>query len=210
MLPGSYAVSAAVIIAIGGFLSCFAGFRLFRLILGIYGFLIGALISTSITGAQDAWTLTMAVIVGGIVGSILMLAAYFVGVGLVGAGLAALGLNVAWRFGFGAEPPTMLLVVVAVVGALGALSVARYVVIFGTALAGAWSLIVGGLAIAGEGPAIDASGGGSIWVFYPVDAGASARWVIPGWIALSVAGIVVQLATSGKRKRNDPTRRGRR
>ena len=194
---------AAAIIAVGGFLACFAGFRLFRVVLGLYGFLIGAFVSTSVTGASDPWTLTMAVIAGGVVGAVLMLAAYFVGVGLVGAGLAALALNIVWRYGFGGEPPTIVLVIVAVLGALGALAVARYVVILGTALAGAWSLLVGGMALAGR-TAIDATASGSFWVFYPLDAGAQARWVIPAWIALSVAGVAVQLATSGKGKRKAP------
>ena len=40
-----------------------------------------------------------------------------------------------WRVVSGGEPPTVVLVVVCVLGALAALSVVRYVVIFGTALA---------------------------------------------------------------------------
>jgi protoheme IX farnesyltransferase len=46
-----------------------------------------------------------------------MIAAYFIGVGLVGAGLAALAINVLWRAG-GGEPPTVVIVVAAVLGAL--------------------------------------------------------------------------------------------
>jgi hypothetical protein len=198
VLPGAYAVPAAAIVTVGGLLACFAGYRLFRLVLGLYGFLIGAFVSTSATGAQDPWTLTLAIVVGGLVGALLMIAAYFVGVGLVGAGLAALGLNLVWRAGLGGEPPTLVLVIVAVLGALGALSVARHVVIIGTALAGAWSLIVGGMALAGHASALEAASGGAVWVFYPLDAGMPTRWVIPGWIALSVAGVAVQLATTGR------------
>ncbi len=68
-----------------------------------------------------------------------MVAAYFIGVGLIGAGLAALALNALWRVVGGGDPPTLVLVLVCVLGALAALSVVRYVVVFGTAIAGAWT-----------------------------------------------------------------------
>ena len=45
------------------------------------------------------------------------------------------------------EPPTVALVVLCVLGALGALSVTRWVVIISTSIAGAWTLIVGGAAM---------------------------------------------------------------
>ena len=146
MLPASYATPTAVVLALGGLLACFAGYRLFRLVLGVYGFILGAFITTSMMGSANMWTLVLAAVVGGILGAILMIAAYFMGVGLVGAGLAALAVHVVWRV-IGGEPPTAVLVIVCVVGALGALSAARYVVVFGTALAGAWTLILGALAL---------------------------------------------------------------
>ena len=124
MLPASYATPAALVLALGGLLACFAGYRLFRLVLGIYGFMLGAFVTTSMMGAANIWALALAAVVGGLVGAVLMIAAYFIGVGLVGAGLAALVLNLLWRV-IGGEPPTWLLVVVCVLGALGALSVVR-------------------------------------------------------------------------------------
>jgi Domain of unknown function (DUF4203) len=201
VLPGSYAVPAAVVLTVGGLLACFAGFRLFRLVLGLYGFLLGALISTSLTGAQDAWTITTAVLVGGVVGAVLMIAAYFVGVGLIGAGLSALALNVGWRVLAGGDPPTLVLVVVAVLGALGALAIAKYVVIVGTSLAGAWSLLIGGLALAGDGSALEAADNGSVWIFYPLDSGVATRWIVPAWVGIAILGVFVQLATSRKGRR---------
>ena len=39
MFPSSYAAPIAVIFIVGGLLSCFAGYRLFRVVLGIYGFM---------------------------------------------------------------------------------------------------------------------------------------------------------------------------
>jgi hypothetical protein len=200
MIPASYATAAAAVLAVGGLLACFAGYRLFRLVLGIYGFIIGASITSSIVGASSMWMLVLSGVVGGLLGAVLMMAAYFIGVGLVGAGLAALVLSLLWRVieGPGAQPPTLLLVVVAVVGALGALSIVRYVVVFGTALAGAWTLIVGVLALLGSPGAMRASSTGDIWVLYPLDPSPGRWWYVALWFGLSLGGAVVQLVTTKK------------
>ena len=39
MLPPSYEFPAAILLVIGGAVACFAGYRLFRFVLAIYGFL---------------------------------------------------------------------------------------------------------------------------------------------------------------------------
>jgi hypothetical protein len=201
MLPASYASVAAVVLVVGGVLACFAGYRLFRLVLGLYGFMLGAVITTSAMGEAGTWTLVAAALVGGLVGALLMIAAYFVGVGLVGAGLAVLGLNVAWRL-VGGDPPTALLVIVAVLGALGALSIARMVVIFGTALAGAWTLIIGTLALQGDADALQAAAAGDVWVLYPLGPQDGNWWLLLAWLGIALAGILVQMAT-GKKKRKE-------
>lgn len=184
-------------LAIGGLLACFAGYRLFRIVLGLYGFLFGAFVATSIMGASNMWALTVAAIAGGVVGSVLMVAAYFMGVGLVGAGLAALVLNLGWR-AIGGEPPTWLLVIVCVVGALGALSVVRWVVVFGTAIAGSWTLIVAGLALMGDPAAVRAASAGDVWILYPLGQTGGQLWQLALWVALTIAGAVVQFAMTKK------------
>lgn len=196
MLPASYATPAAIVIAVGGFLACFAGYRLFRFILGLYGFVCGALFTTHAMGAAaGTWTLVIAAVVGGLVGALLMYAAYYIGVGLIGAGLAALAMNVVWRF-IGGDVPTVVLVIGCVIGALLALSVQRYVVIIGTALAGAWTLIVGVMALMGDKAAMHAASATDVWIFYPLNPQPTRWWLLPGWLALSLAGAVVQLGTS--------------
>jgi hypothetical protein len=197
MLPASYATPAALVLALGGLLACFAGYRLFRLVLGIYGFMLGAFVTTSMMGAANIWALALAAVVGGLVGAVLMIAAYFIGVGLVGAGLAALVLNLLWRV-IGNEPPTWLLVVVCVLGALGALSVVRWVVVFGTAIAGSWTLIVGVVALLGNRAALTAASAGDVWVFYPLHPMPDRWWYTVIWVVIAAAGVVVQLATTGK------------
>lgn len=202
MLPATYATGTAVLLAIGGLLACFGGYRLFRFVLGLYGFLFGAFMATSVMGTSDTWTLVVAAVAGGVLGALLMVVAYFMGVGLVGAGLAALAINLAWRF-VGGDPPTWLLVVVCVVGALAALSVERWVVIVGTAIAGSWTLIVAGLALMGDPAATRAASSGDVWILYPLGQTGGQMWQVALWFGLTVAGVVVQMATSrgGKRRR---------
>jgi hypothetical protein len=197
MIPASYAVPAAVVLAVSGVVACFAGYRLFRAVLGVYGFILGAMVTSSVMGTANVWALVIAAVVGGLIGAGLMIAAYFVGVGLIGAGLASLGLHLAWRV-VGGDPPVALLVIVAVLGALGALSVSRHVVIIGTALAGSWTLLVGGLALAGDRFGMLSVTAENIWVVY-----ANGPWpgywqVTAAWIGLALCGAVVQTVTTGK------------
>lgn len=196
MLPAAYVTPTAILLVVGGLLACFAGYRLFRFVLGVYGFVAGALVTSSLIGGSSTLAHVAAAIVGGVVGSLLMYAAYFIGVGLVGAGLAALALNVVWRVVAATEPPTIVLVVVCVLGALAALSVVRYVVIVGTALAGAWTAIFGGLAIMGNSAARHVVSGNGDWIVYPLDPMPNFWWIMPAWLVLAGIGVGVQLGTS--------------
>ena len=196
MLPAAYSLPAAALLAAGGALSCFAGYRLFRLVLGIFGFYLGAMIATNTVGSADTWSLILAAVVGGLVGAVLMYAAYFLGVGLVGAGLAALALDAAWRTWSGGAPPTVVLVLVCVLGALAALALVRWVIIFGTAIAGAWTLLIGALALFGSAAAMRAVNHDDIWVLYPLNPIPDRWWLTAVWIGLSIAGIITQLATA--------------
>lgn len=207
MLPASYATGTALLLAVGGLMACFAGYRLFRLVLGIYGFLFGAFLATSFMGESNTWTLVVAAIAGGVLGALLMVAAYFMGVGLIGAGLAALAINLIWRM-IGGDPPTWLLVIVCVVGALWALSVERWVVIFGTAIAGAWTLIVAGLALMGDPAAARAASAGDVWILYPLGQTGGQWWQVLTWFGLTLAGVVVQTATSRGRRRRRRAKAG--
>ena len=197
MLPASYAIPVAATLAVSGAVACFAGYRLFRIVLGVYGFILGALVTSSVMGTENVWALVLAAAVGGLIGAGLMIAAYFIGVGLIGAGLAALVLHVAWRV-IGGDPPTAVIVIVAVLGALGALSVSRHVVIIGTALAGSWTLIVGALALGGPRFNVLSVTPDNIWVVYAAGPWPSNWWVTGSWIALAIIGAAVQTATTGK------------
>ena len=202
MLPTAYATPAAVIFLIGGAMACFAGFRLFRWVLGINGFIIGALLATSAMSASSTWTLAVSAIVGGLIGAVLMVAAYFVGVAIVGAGVGAMAVHLAWSLAH-AEPPFWAVMIAAILGALGALAITRYMIIVGTAFGGSWMLIIGAMAlinIGGDHAAAKAASAGNTWIVYPLDPAPGVWWMWIVWFALGVVGAVVQLFTKGKKR----------
>src|SRR5687767_9960906 len=96
MLPNAYEVPAAVLLVLGGALACFAGYRLFRLVLGIYGFILGAMIGSALAGSESTMWMVGAALLGGVLGSVVLMFAYFIGIAIVGAGLGALIAHVGW------------------------------------------------------------------------------------------------------------------
>jgi hypothetical protein len=198
MLPGSFQLPAALLLILGGVIACFFGYRLFRLVLAIFGFILGAFAATSAFGGGPLWTLA-AVVGGGLVGAGLLMAVYFVGVALVGAGLGAVVADLVFS-ARGEEPTALMVVLFAIAGAVTASYLERYVVILGTAFGGAWALMVAVLAIAGERGAQTATATGRLWS-YPFDPMAGGPFVLV-WIVLSLAGAGVQLGwTAGKNGR---------
>ena len=144
MLPLSMQVPASVVLLAGGAIACFGGYRLFRFVLGVYGFILGALVGSSMVGTGEVWVILLAGAgAAGPSGALVLVAGYFVGVAIIGAGMAAFVVNLAWR-PFGGEPHPVALVVAAAIGAFAAMSFQRHVIIVGTAFGGAWTMLVGG------------------------------------------------------------------
>jgi hypothetical protein len=193
MFPASYQVPAAVILLGGGLLSCFVGHRLFRVVLGIYGFVAGALVTSAILGPGDPQAALLSMLVGGLAGALVLILAYFVGVALVGAALGAIVIHLIWAQ-LGREPHPFMVIAGTVAGALGALALQRYVIIAATAFAGAWTALVGALAIAAGRSATTPDG----WVLYPLRPPVGYEWMWIAWLALGAIGLVVQLATKPK------------
>lgn len=198
MLPASFQAPAAIILLLGGLLSCFAGYRVFRIVLGVYGFILGALLASSAMGADQTWYMVAAALVGGAIGALVLILAYFVGVALIGGALGALVANLAWA-AFGREPGLIAVIVLAVVGALGALALQRYVIIVATAYGGAQMAIVGGAALMSRTAADVAAR--SIYRVYPLDPLPETKWDLIAFALLGTIGLVIQLRTKSKGKR---------
>ena len=207
MLPVAYQLPAAAILVAGGLLSCLFGYRLFRFVLAIFGFIIGGLAASSVFGESAATAMVIAAIVGGIAGAALMLAAYFVGVALVGAGVGALLVNLIWTRIQG-DPHPALVIVAAVAGAVAATWLQRYVIILATAFGGAWTTVVGAAALMGNPTTLRAAAEGDIWVAYPMNPAPGQGWVPWAFVGLGLLGTLVQMYwTAGDRGRIGRRRR---
>jgi hypothetical protein len=196
MLPASYQLPAAAILLVGGIISCFFGYRLFRTVLAIFGFILGALAASSLFGVSDTGLMLIAAGVGGLVGAFVLIAAYFVGVALVGAGLGAVIANLVFSAG-DRDPSVFIVILFSVAGAVGATYLQRYFIIVGTAFGGAWTMIVGAMALIGDRTALRAAASNDVWVAYPLNPAPGQRWVVAVWIVLSLIGAGVQLGITG-------------
>ena len=201
MLPASYQAPAATILIGAGILSCFFGYRLFKVVLGMFGFAVGVLAATSFFGPAQTTSQLFAAFLGGLIGAGILLAAYFVGVALVGAGIGALLVNVIWTQVEG-DPHPAIVILFSVAGAVVATWLQRYVIIIGTAFAGAWTLLIGGLALMGDGGPLRAAAAGNPWVIYPLNPRPELEWLPWAWVALGAFGTLVQMRwTGGERGR---------
>jgi len=202
MLPQSYELPAAILLVLGGAVASFAGYRLFRFVLAIYGFILGAMLASSMMGSSNTIGMIVAALLGGIAGALIMTFAYFVGIALIGAGIGALAANMVWSTWKSIDPPALAVIALSIAGAVGAMLLQRYVLIFTTAFTGAWTMIVGGLAIAGNAAAIRATATGNVWILYPFTPLTGQRWVPIMWAVLGIVGAAVQIGiTAGKRRR---------
>jgi hypothetical protein len=201
MLPHAYELPTAVLLVLVGALTCFAGYKLFRIVLTIWGFILGAMLGSSIVGVSSAAGMVVAGLVGGLLGALVLVFAYFVGVALVGAGLGVLVAHLTWSQLHPVDPPAAVIVVASIVGAVGAMVLQRYVTIVGTAFAGAWMTTVGALAavenVATKGAMGAASG---VWILYPLSAGPEQRWVLAALVAVGLIGTAVQLSVTGRKR----------
>src|ERR1041385_606608 len=99
----------------------------------------------------------------------------------MGAAIGVLVTFVGWSAIGANEPPWLLVVALAVIGAIGAILLQRHVIAVFTAFAGAWMILVASLAASGNRhaqAAIDSHN----WVLSPFATAALAAWIPIAWI----------------------------
>ncbi len=196
MLPVAYQPAFAIACVVGGAVACFFGYRLFRLVLSLVGFALGGLMASSLVGPSDTSWMIGAWIVGGLIGMALLYAGYYVGVALTGASLGALVAHLAFQAS-GSPPPFLIVLVAAIVGAVGAMFLQKYFIVVGTAFGGSWTLILGVMALMGDKAARAAAAGGNVWVIYPLNPAPGQGWLPYAWVILSIIGAATQLGLAG-------------
>ena len=198
MLPLSLQLPGAIALILGSTVSCFFGYRLFRIVLAIGGFILGAFLASSLFGASDQTTLIVAAVIGGVLGAGMLFAAYFVGVALSGAALGVAAAHLISK-ATTSDPGFLLIVGCAVAGAVASMYLQRYFIIVFTAFGGAVGLVQGVTAsLANRGTA--AVGPNDVWIPDLLHPGSGQGWVPYAWIVLGVIGAAVQMGWTGGEK----------
>ena len=190
-------VPVAVILLVGGLLSCFLGYRLLRLLVAVYGFGLGVIIVTAFADRLEPWVMVAVMAGGGLLGALLAKAAYLAVVAVLGAGLGALVVQAGWLSAAG-DPGLWVVLSVCLAGALVALVLRKYVVIVGTSFGGAWTALVGGLALAGDDSAV-AAASGDVQQVYPLAPASTQMEFAVAWYVLGGVALLVQLRTGRRR-----------
>ncbi len=196
MLPSTLQIPAAIVLLTGGLLACFAGYRVFRIVLAIYGFILGALLASSFMGTEQTLWMVLAWVAGGLVGALILIVAYFAGVALLGAGIGAAAAHLLWA-SFKAEPGMIAVIAFSIAGALAALALQRYVIIIATAFGGAQTALVGAAALLGDTGAAQAATR-AVYRVYPIDPMPNTYWDALISLVLGIAGLIVQLSITAK------------
>jgi hypothetical protein len=183
----------------GGVISCFFGYRLFRTVLAIFGFVLGGMLASSVFGVSNTTMMLVAWVLGGLVGAFILIFAYFLGVALAGAAIGAALANVMFSIG-NRDPRALVVILFSITGAIAAMYLQRYFIIVFTAFGGAWTMIVGAMALVGDRTALKAATSGDVWVAYPLNPAPGQRWVPIVWIVLSLIGAAVQVGITGGEK----------
>jgi hypothetical protein len=199
MLPASFQTPAAVILLAGGLIACLAGYRVFRVVLAIYGFILGALLASSLMGAEQTLWMVLGWIAGGVAGALILLVAYFAGVALLGAGIGAAAAHLIWA-SLSTEPHILVVIGFAIAGALAALALQRYVIIVATAFGGAQTALIGAAALMGHEAAAEAATR-AVYRVYPLDPMPTTSWDAIASLALGFVGLLVQLAYTARGKK---------
>ena len=199
MLPASFQTPAAVIMLCGGLVACFAGYRVFRVVLAFAGFTLGVLLASSFMGTDQTLWMILGWLAAGIAGAAILLVAYFAGVALLGAGVMTILAHTIWA-SFGREPGIWVLIIMAVAGALGALALQRYVIIVSTSFFGAQTALVGAAALLGDRAAAQAATR-AVFNVYPLNPLPETYWDVGIALALGTAGLIVQLTVTARGKK---------
>ncbi len=200
MLPGSYQIPTGVVLMLVGLVACFAGYRFFRVVLTVYGFVLGALFASTFVRPTDTAALLVALGFGGLLGAAVLWFGYFVGVALAGGAFGAAVVHSGWLAVKGSEPGFLIVAFAAVVGGAIAVTFQKHFVILATACVGAETAIAGLMAFLtkrGDGrPGFD-----DVWVGHLSFPAPGRRWTFLGWVALGIVGAFVQFRTGAAPRR---------
>jgi hypothetical protein len=196
---GQFGNWIAVLGIVLGAIECFLGYRIFKIIVGITGFVVGASLGALLASAdsQSQVIILLAGLLGGVVGAVLSVVFYFIGIFLIGAVLGAVLGYVLFSLA-STSPRAVVLLILAVIAGIVAVVFQKLMIIVSTAFGGAWGVVSGVASFArlAIGP-LDTQALSYLRprTLYPL---------ILCWLALGLIGVVVQYR-SAPAKRVQPS-----
>jgi hypothetical protein len=187
---------------VAGLVSCFYGYRFFKLMICITGALVGAGLCGALGYHLDGQiAATIGAIIGAIIGGVLLLVLYFISVFLLGMALAG-GAAYAAMMSQGSEPNIPLILIAAIIGGAVALAIQKFIMILFTAFAGAASAVAGIYHFVGsEEPFYTATDPEKFKALL------GEQYLLAGaMIALGLIGAIVQFTYTGRKKSGGPKR----
>lgn len=143
-----YLQMGAILSIVLGLISCFAGYRLFRVVLAIAGFFIGAAVAGGLFWTflpqQPEFLAVIVGLVGGIIGAVFLGFFYFAGVFVAGVALGVLlgsiiPVNMGWQ-------RVLVSIILGLLCGVLALALQKLLIVVATAFIGSWA-VLGGLAL---------------------------------------------------------------
>ena len=183
-------IATALFSIVFGIADCFFGYRVFRVVLSILGFIVGASIGLSLVGPSTQTTQFVVALVGGLIGAIVINALYFLGIIIAGALLGALLVNLLLA-ALGVEPNVILLVIGAIIGGAVALVLNKFTIILSTAFSGAAAIIYGLTLFIPDLGGFDPLGALS-----RAERSEPSLILLIAWIILGIAGVGIQYRAS--------------
>ncbi len=189
-LPANGILIFAGLTLVVGAIECFLGYRLFKVVIALTGFLIGGLISASLgyTMSNQELCSLLYGILGGLIGAALLYILYFAGIFLLGV-ILGIFVGVILYAAMGCDPQPAVLVILAVLGGVLALIFQKFMIIVSTAFGGSF-LVVMGISIFAR-------------IINPADINLSFRSagnltyvILLCWVVLGIAGVIVQYRSS--------------
>jgi len=188
----------AIALIASGVITCFWGYRLFKVVLGVTGFVTGgALAWTVLTAAGYGQMVTIAgTLLAALLGGLAMFSLFFAGVFLFGCAMGLL-MAVVILSALGGELNVVAVSIFSLVNGLVTLWFRKVLVVASTALTGAWSVVSGVAYFAGDldlvgalaEPGLLRTQGG---LYYAV---------LALWFLIGISGIAVQMRAQRKRKK---------
>jgi hypothetical protein len=188
----TFNVVALVAIAVG-LVQCFFGYRFFRVVLGLTGFVLGGLLAGYLVyqGTDSTVFGLIAGVIGGLIGAFLLGGLYIVGFFVIGAIFGGVAVSALFALG-GGSAPVWLIVVLALVCGILAVVMPKLMSIIATAFGGSWWAMSGIAALAG---AVEME----TLQLAPLGLQqAGAGWLV-AWLVLGIVGMMVQYRRRGSR-----------